>query len=528
MTVDDAYDAIVIGAGPNGLVAANLLADAGWAVLVVEANDQLGGAVRTAELTAPGFRNDVFSAFYPLAAASPVLRGLDLGSHGLRWRHAPLVVAHPTPAGPTAVLSRTLATTAAALDRFAPGAGAAWHQLYQRWDDHGDALVRALLAPFPPVVPGVRLAAGIGPRHLADFARFALLPVRRLAAEEQLGEGGALLLAGNALHSDLSPEATLSGLFGWLLASMGQQAGFPVPEGGAGALTGALAARLRARGGDLLCGRPVQRIDIASGTARGVVVDGGAIAARRAVVAACDAQVLIERLVPPADLPPGYRDRFTRFQRSDGTVKVDWAVGGPIPWDDPDVGRAGTVHLADSLDELTASTSELVRGLVPARPFVVMGQMTTADPLRSPAGTESAWAYTHVPAHIRGDAGVGGRIRGRWDDAERDAVVERIEERIEEHAPGFRDLVVGRHVMAPSDLESANPSLVGGDISGGTQQLHQQLVFRPVPGLSRAATPVRGLYLGSSSAHPGGGVHGACGANAARAALRRHRWRRGP
>jgi phytoene dehydrogenase-like protein len=156
-----------------------------------------------------------------------------------------------------------------------------------------------------------------------------------------------------------------------------------------------------------------------------------------------------------------------------------------------------------------------------------MGQMTTADPLRSPAGTESAWAYTHVPAEIRGDAGrAGGTIRGRWDDAERDAVVERIEQRIEEHAPGFRDLVVARHVMAPADLESANPSLVGGDISGGTQQLHQQLVFRPVPGLSRAATPVRGLYLGSSSAHPGGGVHGACGANAARAALRRHRWRR--
>ena len=522
----DRHDAVVIGAGPNGLVAANLLADAGWDVLVVEAGPRPGGAVRTEELTAPGFRNDVFSAFYPLAAASPVIAALDLEAHGLRWRHAPLAVAHPTPGGPAAVVSRRPGETAASLDRFAPGSGEAWERLDARWQELGGPLLDALLAPLPPLRHGARLAARVGPRRWLDVARFALLPVRRMAEEERLGEGGALLLAGNALHSDLAPGSNLSGLFGWLLVSLGQQVGFPVPAGGAQALADALVARLAARGGRVVCGHPVEEVLVEGGTARGVVVDGSPILARRAVVAACHAEILYRRLVPADVLPPAFRDRLARFQRGDGTVKVDWALRAPIPWTDPDVRRAGTVHIADSLDELTMTAAELACGLVPRSPFVVLGQMTTADPSRSPAGTESAWAYTHVPGTVAGDAA--GRITGRWDAADRDAIVERIEARVEAHAPGFRDLILERHVMTPEGLEAANPSLVGGDIGGGTHQLHQQLVLRPVPGWSTAATPVRRLYLGSSSAHPGGGVHGACGANAARAALRRDRWRRRP
>ena len=213
------------------------------------------------------------------------------------------------------------------------------------------------------------------------------------------------------------------------------------------------------------------------------------------------------------------------MQRSSGVFKIDWALDRPIPWTDPSVGPAGTVHVAEDVDELSVTATQLTIGQVPATPFLLIGQMTTADATRSPAGTESAWAYTHVPADVRGDAG-GEGITGRWDDDDKRRFVDRMERRIERHAPGFTDHIVARHVMAPPDLEAANANLVGGDISGGTTQLHQQLVFRPVAGLGRAETPIRRLYLASASAHPGGAVHGACGANAARAAIAHHRLRR--
>lgn len=525
MAVRDRYDAVVIGAGHNGLVAANRLVDAGWDVLVVEASEHGGGAVRTAEVTAPGFRNDLFSAFYPLAAASPVMRSLELERYGLRWVHAPEVLAHPTPEGPTALLSRDPERTAASLARFDAGAGEAWLGLYRRWLHQGPPLLEALMAPFPPIRPLLRLASRLGPRRWLDFARFTALPVRRIADEAGIGPGGALLLTGNALHADLTPDAAPSGLFGWLLASLGQQIGFPVPEGGAGRITEALIARLEGRGGTLATGCPVLRIVVEGGRARGVVLtEQTPVRARYAVVAACDAEVLYWHLVGPDHLPPRFVEQLRGFQRAHGTVKIDWALRGSIPWSDPTVAQAGTVHLADSLDELTVTAGQLAAGTVPAQPFLVLGQMTTADPSRSPSGTEAAWAYTHVPQHIRHDAA--GSVSGRWDADDRTAFTERIEARVETQAPGFRDLITARHVMTPSQLQDRNPSLVGGDLSGGTQQLHQQLVFRPVAGLARPTTPVQGLYLGSASAHPGGGVHGACGANAAHAALRHHPWHR--
>ena len=205
-------------------------------------------------------------------------------------------------------------------------------------------------------------------------------------------------------------------------------------------------------------------------------------------------------------------------------MKVDWALSGPIPWRDPSVASAGTVHLADSIDELTMTAAQLATAHVPRHPFVLVGQMTTADPTRSPPGTESAWAYAHVPVTVKGDAG-DDRIEGRWDERETCAFARRMEARIEAHAPGFAERVIARHVFTPISFEQADANLVRGDIGGGTAQLHQQLVLRPSPGLARPETPIRGLYLASASAHPGGGVHGACGANAARAALAHHRLR---
>jgi phytoene dehydrogenase-like protein len=512
-------DAVVIGAGPNGLVAANLMADAGWDVLVVEANDEPGGAVRTAEVTAPGFRNDLFSAFYPLGAASPVIDGLGLAAHGLRWVQAPLVLAHPLPDGGAAVLSRDLDVTAAGLDGLAPGDGDAWRDLYRSWERTGPALLGALTSPMPPVRSGARLARAVGARDLMRFARFGLLPVRRMGEEWFRGEGGPLLLAGNALHTDLSPEAAGSGLFGWMLAMLGQQVGFPVPEGGAGRLTDALVSRLAAAGGRVVCGARVVGVRVEGGRAIGVRTEAGDdIDAHRAVLADCDVISLYRRLVGPEHLPPRLLADLDRFQPGAATVKVDWALAAPIPWTSPDARRAGTLHLAGSLDELSATSAQLAAGLVPDRPFLICGQMTTADPTRSPPGTEAAWAYTHVPQAVKGDAGEAG-IKGAWDHSDTARFVERLEARVEALAPGFRDRVIARHVFTPPALQAADANLVGGDVLGGTAALHQQLAFRPTPGLGRAETPVRGLYLASASAHPGGGVHGACGANAARAAL---------
>jgi len=518
-------DAVVIGAGPNGLVAANLLVDAGWSVTVFEAQPDPGGAVRSAQVTAPGFTNDLFSAFYPLTAASPVMHRLRLENWGLHWRHAPVVLGHPTPDGPAAVLSRDLDTTCASLDRFAPGDGDAWRDLYGLFDQATPAFLELLLDPFPPVRAVAKLAARLRVSRGAELARLALLSVRRMASERFRGEGGRLLLTGNAMHADVSPEAPGSGVYGFVLAGLAQQVGYPVPRGGAQAITDALVSRLTSYGGTIVCGAHVDRVIVRNGRAVGIEVAGDRVAATRAVLADTDVVALYRHLVGAAHLPARTMDRLNRFERGPGTVKVDWALGRPIPWRDAAVRGAGTVHLADSSQELTFTAAELVTGLVPAKPFMLLGQMTTSDPSRSPDGTEAAWAYAHVPQEVRGDAGPDG-ITGKWNERETEAFVLRMEDRIEAHAPGFRDRILARHVMSPPELEEANENLVLGDLSGGTAQLHQQLVFRPVLGLGRAETPVKALYLASSSAHPGAGVHGACGANAARAALLHDRLRR--
>lgn len=512
-------DAVVIGAGPNGLVAANLLAAEGWSVEVLEAQPEPGGAVRSDRGVHPDYVSDLFSAFYPLAAASPVLGGLELQKEGLEWSRAPRVLAHPLSDGRCAVLERDVRETAAGLDTFAAGDGAAWLDLYGTWTRLGPDILRALFTPFPPVRATVRLAAKLRAAGGLRLARTMLLPVRRLGEEEFRGEGARLLLAGNALHADLGPEAAGSGGFGWLMSMLGQTYGFPVPVGGAGALTTALVRRLERHGGVVRCGERVEEIVVRAGRAVGVrTASGESVPASRAVLADVSAPALYGQLVDSRFLPDQLLSDLRRFQWDFATFKVDWAVNGPVPWTAGEASTAGTVHLADGVDGLTRFAAQIATGQVPDRPFLLFGQMTTADATRSPAGTESAWAYTHVPHRIKGDAGQDG-LRGQWDRREQEAMADRMEQEIERWAPGFRSRVRSRRILAPPTIEAMNANLLGGAINGGTAAAHQQLVFRPTPGTGRPETPVKNLYLASASAHPGGGVHGAPGANAARAAL---------
>ncbi len=512
-------DAVVVGAGPNGLVAANRLVDAGWSVLVVEAQPDVGGAVRSdCELDAE-FVHDTFSAFYPLAAVSPTIRSFELEEHGLRWVHAPAVLGHPFPDGGWALLHRDRDRTAAGLDEDSPGDGEAWLRLCREWDHVAEHLVGGLLTPFPPVRHGLGLLASLRKVGGLAFVRTLLTPVAELGRQRFGGRAARALLAGNAGHADIPLDAPGSGLMGLLLAMMGQTVGFPVPEGGAGRLTQALAARLRARGGEIRTGAEVVRIEVADGRAVGVRTSGGERhAAGRAVVADVLVSTLYLRLLDPADVPGRVRSSLRSFELDPGTVKVDWALDGPVPWARTPEAAPGTVHVADSVEEMNIALAQVGAGTVPAAPFLLTGQMTTTDPTRSPPGTESFWAYTHVPQATKDDAG-GEGIRGTWDRDDCERMADRMQARVERLAPGFGARVRARRVLGPRELEARDANLVGGALNGGTAQLHQQLVLRPVPGLGRAETAIRGLFLGSASAHPGGGVHGACGDNAARAAL---------
>jgi len=508
----------VVGAGPNGLVAANLLADAGWDVLVLEAQTVVGGAVRSDSAVRQGYVHDTFSSFYPLSAASPTIQRLRLEDHGLVWRHAPAVVGTPFDDGSWAVIEHEPDRTAAGLDRHAPGDGDAWLDLLATWRIAGPALIGALLTPFPPVRHGLGLLARLPRLGGLSFVQMLLTSAQSLAGRFR-GNPAQVLIGGNAAHADIPPGAPGSGMMGWLLCMLGQDVGWPVPEGGAGRLAEALADRFRAKGGTIRCSTRVRRVVVRDGRAVGVETESGElVTVRLAVVADVVAPKLYGGLVAWEHLPAKLQTRMRRFEWDPGTVKVDWALDGPIPWASAPERAPGTVHITESMEHVAVTAAQIASGAVPADPLLLLGQMTTADPTRSPAGTESVWAYTHVPHQVRSDAG-DGTIRGVWDADDGERMADRMQARVERYAPGFSERVVARRVLSPHDMEAMDENLVCGSLNGGTSSLHQQLVFRPVPGFGRAETPVKGLFLASASAHPGGGVHGAPGSNAARAAL---------
>ena len=511
----ETFDAVVVGAGPNGLVAANLLADAGWSVVVLEATEHPGGAVRSAaDHPAPGFTADLFSAFYPLAAASPVVGGMRLEEHGLRWVHAPAVLAHVLDDG----------RGGAALPRPRRDRGQRRGRSGRATATRGGAgcpggarssspVLDALLHPFPPVRPALSMARRLGVARALRLARTSVLPARRFVGEEFRGQGAALLVAGNAMHTDLSPEAAGSALYGLLLAMLGQEHGFPVPEGGSGRLTDALVDRLRSprrraavhRAGDLggarrHRGRGGRCSPPGSGSGPGVPCSP-----------TYPPRTSTARWSAPATCPPGCARTWTG---SSGTTRRSRSTGRRPSRSPGATGRcpgAGTVHLGGGLDDLTRCGADLATSTVPERPFVLLGQMTTTDPTRSPARHRVRLGLR--PPAERRRVGRGGRRLRPPDRGRGRAARARLPRRRDRHA-ACRARPTSR---PPTRRWTAARS------TAARQHCTSSSCFRPTPGLGRADTPFPGLFLAGSSAHPGGGVHGACGANAARAALLRNR-----
>ena len=497
--------AVVVGAGPNGLAAAIRLAEAGRPVTVLEAADRPGGAGRTDELTLPGFRHDTFSSVYPAAVASPVFARMPLERHGLRWVHPAACSAHPLPDGGAIALYRDVGQTAASLDRRHAGDGERWGAFVTPLVDAFAAIRATMLGGFPPVAGALRLLPGLGVGRAAGFAAVVPAPAQWLARRLFRNSQARAWLYGAAGHGDALPSDPGSAIAATYLNLMGHAVGWPSPEGGAERLTDALVGYLRELGGTVRTSAFVERVlTTPAGRVSGVRLAGGEPVAADLVVA----DVMPHALAAMAGdaLPTTYRRLVRRYRYGPSTVKVDWALDGPIPWTANEVAGAGTVHVGGDEDEIVAAMTRASTGL-PERPFLLLGQQTIADPTRAPAGRHTAWAYTHGPQH-----GVD------WA-AELDPHVERMEAEVERYAPGFRARILARHVLGPADLERRNPNLVGGDVGGGSYRL-DQVVFRPVPSISPYRTPVAGLYIGSAAAFPGGAVHGVPGDAAARAALR--------
>ena len=502
-------EALVVGSGPNGLSAAITLARAGVEVTVLEAADRAGGAVATEELTLPGFHHDVFSAVYPATAASPVFARWPLERHGLRWTHPRYCYAHPLDDGRAGVLARDPDETAASLDALHPGDGAAWRSFARPYLEHWGAWRDVMLAPFPPVRGTLRTLAAHRLAGTLDWAKLVMMPADALADRLFTHEGAKAWLFGAAMHGDVPPQGAGSAIAAAHLNVMGHCVGWPSPEGGAGSLARAMTGYLEALGGRVRTGAPVTRVQVERGRARGVEVAGEERIGARIVVADVTPAGLL-RLAGDA-LDGRYAGHLRAYRPGPATLKVDWALSGPIPWSAAEARSAGTVHVGGGAGEVLEALAPTGSGLH-ERPFMLLGQQSIADPSRAAAGQHTAWAYTHGP------------LEADWA-AETDRHVERMEAQVERFAPGFRDRILGRYVLGPADLERADVNLAGGDVGAGSYEL-DQVVFRPVPTLSPYRTPVRGLYIGSASTFPGGAVHGVPGYGAARVALRERRLRR--
>jgi phytoene dehydrogenase-like protein len=495
-------DAIVIGAGPNGLVAAAELARQGWRVLVLEAKDRPGGALYSEELTLPGYLHDVGAAFFPFAAVSPAFRQLDLSATGLQWRHARRDSCHPAPDGSCVSIARDLDLSEAS---FGAQDGPTWRRLALWALSMGDRLAGALLAPLPSLAPAWRL----GPWNLIKLGWGALRTPAGWAQRRFQSDAARRVIPGLALHVDLGPDDFAGTGLGLVLALLAATNGFPVPVGGARSIAQALIQRLEEKGGIVRLRTRADQVIVRERQAVAVRTGAGEeIPARRAVLADVSAPALYLKLLQPGVVSWWMQCSMKRFRFGWGTFKMDWALAGPVPWSAVEARESAVVHAGDSIADLREFTRQVRAGELPTNPYLVIGQQSLMDASRAPPGGQTLWAYSHVPSVMAGG----------WP-LHRQTFADLVEERIEHLAPGFRQLIRARAMHTPDDLETMDENLVGGDLGGGSACFSQQLFFRPAFPYFRYRTPITGLYLASASTHPGAGVHGACGFNAARMAL---------
>jgi phytoene dehydrogenase-like protein len=493
---------VVVGAGHNGLVCAVKLAAAGLPVIVLEQAEQPGGAVSSHTTTLPGFVHDSCAGFFPLTLASPAFDELGICER-LAWVNPDVAMAHPFCDGSAIVLHRSLEATVESLEQASPGAGVGWRQrvaplLVQR----GRVLRAALTDSFPPVRDGLALAAVLR-RDGIELARLMLASSASFGREVFGDDRASAWFSGSVLHSDLTPGSAGGSALAFGLAFLAHAVGWGFPAGGAGRLTDALVARLTELGGELRCNASVEGLIVARGRIRGVRLrDGEELAAGTAVVSLSARQAA--RLLPSSALPERLFRRLVTWRYGLGTLKADFALSGPVPWRSQAARQAAVVHVGGELPNLFRSQQEAASGRMPTQPTLVVGQHTLHDPSRAPHGHHTLYVYTHVPQRL---------------DVTTEQAAESVEAQLERFAPGFGQLVLARSVRSPRDLEEENPSLVGGDLAGGSCEIDQQLIFRPAPELFRGRTPLQGLYLAGPSVHPGPGVHGVSGAAAARAVL---------